>query len=477
MNKNIEEVLLTAIYETDKFKRIAKNYIDVKKIKNKACMNEITEGFNSLVIETINENIESFKYEDNIKDTRKKLSSSTLKLKRRWAKNAIDKNYLKKELEYAEINYVKNGVVNSEFKTVKDLENGRIEFLNNWKSDVRNCVTNYPYLYLISDKKIISAFKNDIVLCITEELMTEYDFNIENITIKSPSPVAPSLFIPVKAGRKKEVDDIKYKSELLTIMEGEEGDQIDYFYEIEKLSTEQENESFNLKLNNSYELDQQDLDIIRYAYTYSYHDFNSFSTTDVLKFLGLTRTPQNQERIENKFLKLPRYTFYAEKVSPDGNIKSKTAFNLFSGVNITINEDNGERIISTMKSNLFRLNPFSMEIMYKKELQKLQSSDAKSVAYLLEGARLHLISEGVDLSNYVHNIPMREFRKYMKVDINKKKEAKEKISVVLDEIIENQFILKSYEIGSASFNIHFYESDERKKLLINKTIISLPGEN
>lgn len=64
----------------------------------------------------------------------------------------------------------------------------------------------------------------------------------------------------------------------------------------------------------------------------------------------------------------------------------------------------------------------------------------------------------------------------MKVDINKKKEAKEKISAVLDEIIENQFILKSYEIGSASFNIHFYESDERKKLLIKKTIISLPEE-
>ena len=473
MNKNIEEVLLTAVYETDKFKRIAKNYIDVKKIKNKACISDITESFNSLVLEAINENIDSFKYEDNIKDIRKKLGSSTLKLKGRWMKNAIDK-HLPKELEYAEVNYVKNGCVNSEFKTVDDLREGRLKFLEEWKSDIRNCITNYPYLYVITDKKLDNAFKNDIVLCITEELMTEYNFNIENITIKTPSPVAPSLFNPVKVGRKKEVEDIKYKSELLTIIEGEGGDQIDYFYEIEKPKTEEE--SFKLKLNNSYELDQQDLDIIRYAYTYSYHDFNSFSTTDVLKFLGLARTPQNQERIENKFLKLPKYTFYAEKVSADGKIKSKTAFNLFSGVNITINEDNGERIISTMKSNLFRLNPFSMEIMYKKELEKLQSDDAKSVAYLLEGARLYLISQGIDLSNYVHNIPMREFRKYMKVDINKKKEAKEKISAVLDEIIENQFILKSYEIGSASFNIHFYESDERKKLLIKKTIISLPEE-
>lgn len=474
MNKNIEELLITAIYETDKFKRIAKNYVDVKRIKNKTDMETITEGFKQLVFEAINENIESFKTEDNIKDIRRKLSSSVLKLKGRWTKNAIEK-HLEKELEYAEINYVKNGVVNSEFKTVEDLREGRIQFLNKWKSDIRNCITNYPYLYVIQDKKVDNAFKNDIVLCITEELMTEYNFNIENITIKTPSPVAPSLFIPVKVGKKKEVDDIKYKSELLTIIEGEEGDQIDYFYEIEKPKTEEE--FFNLKLNNNYELDKQDLDIIRYAYTYSYNDFNSFSTTDVLKFLGLARTPQNQERIENKFLKLPKYTFYAEKVSADGNIKSKTVFNLFSGVNITINEDNGERIISTMKSNLFRLNPFSMEIMYKKELEKLKSDDAKSVAYLLEGARLYLISQEIDLSDYVHNIPLREFRKYMKVDINKKKEAKEKISAVLDEIIENQFILKSYEIGSASFNIHFYESAERKKLLINKTIISLPEKD
>lgn len=470
MNKNNEEIILTAIYETDKFKNIAKNYISVQKIRNKKDISEIEDDFNILTLTTIKDNINSFLYEDDIKDIRKRIGSSVFNLKQRWSKTALNK-HLKKELEYAEVVYNQKGSVNSEFQTIEELKEGRINFLNNWKSNIKFCITDYPYLYTMSDTKINNAFEKDIILCITEELMNEYSFNIENITIKNPAPVAPSLFIPVKNGRKKEIEDIEYKSELLTIFEGE-GCQIDYFYEIEK--PKENEEEFRLELKNSFKLDKQDLDIIRYAYTYSYQDFNVFNTNDVLRFLGLSKTPKNQERIESKFLKLPKYTFYAEKVSVDGNIKSKTVFNLFSGVNVSINEENGERIISTMKSNLFRLNPFSMEIMYKKELEKLKSDDAKSVAYLLEGARLYLISEGIDLSTYIHNIPMREFRKYMKVDINKKKEAKTLISKVLDEIIENQFILKSYEIGSSSFNIKFYESDERKKLLIKKTIISLP---
>ena len=176
-------------------------------------------------------------------------------------------------------------------------------------------------------------------------------------------------------------------------------------------------------------------------------------------------------------MKLPRYNFYAEKISPDGNIKSKTVFNLFSGVNITINEETGERIINTAKSNLFRLNPFSMEIMYKTELKKIKSEDSKSVAYFLEGRRLYLISQGIDLKNEAQSISLKEFKKFLKLNLNKPKEAVAIISKVLDEIIKNQFIVKSYNVKYYTFFIDFYESDERKQLLLDKTIISLPEKD
>lgn len=474
MIKNAEETILTAIYETDKFKQIAKNFLEVKKIKNKEDIKTITNNFKFIVLNTINENLDNFLNEYGIKGLRKKIGNSTFKLKTRWYDNAI-KKYLKEEVENANINFIKTGIVNKEFANVDILKQSRLTFLNNWKSDIRYNITDYPYLHKLTDKKIENAFKNDIILCITEELMTEYNFNIENILIKTPEPVAPSLFIPVKTGRRKEINtnDIKYKSDLLSIIESDEGDRTDYFYEIEKIDNEEE--FFNLKLNNNYKLDQQDLDIIRYAYTYSYHDFNTFNTNDVLRFLGLSKNKYNQEKIENKFMKLPRYTFYAEKVSPDGNITSKTVFNLFSGVNITINEETGERIINTAKSNLFRLNPFSMEIMYKKELKKIKSEETKSIAYFLEGRRLYLISQGIDLKNNPQNITLREFRKFIKINLNKPKEAVTLVSKVLDEIINSQFILKSYEIKYYSFFINFYESDERKQLLLDKTII-LPPE-
>ena len=475
MNKNLEEIILTAIYETEKFKKIAKNYLEVKKIKNKQESNDITKEFKELVLNTIDGNLDIFCNEYGIKSLRKKIGTSTLRLKQRWYTNALEK-HLNKEIEVAKINYVKTGTVSKEFANVNALREHRVKFLNAWKSDIKYNVTDYPYLYLISDKKIENAFKNDIILCITEELMNEYAFNIENITIKTPAPVAPSLFVPVKNGRKKEFDEIKYKSELLTIIEGDEGEQIDYFYEIEK-PKENEEEQFKLELKGGYELDQQDLDIIRYAYTYSYHDFNTFNTNDVLKFLGLSKCKSNQERIENKFMKLPRYNFYAEKISHDGNIKSKTVFNLFSGVNITINEETGERIINTAKSNLFRLNPFSMEIMYKTELKKIKSEDSKSVAYFLEGRRLYLISQGIDLKNEAQSISLKEFRKFLKLNLNKPKESVAIVSKVLDEIIKNQFIVKSYNVKYYTFFIDFYESDERKQLLLDKTIISLPEKD
>lgn len=472
MNKNTEELILTIIYETSKFKQIAKNYLEVEKIKNKKSTEDITKEFKKIVLNTIDENLENFHNEYTIKSLRKKIGNSTLRLKQRWYDNALNK-HLKKEIEFAKVNYVKTGIVSKEFANINALRENRVKFLNDWKSDIKYNVTDYPYLYLISNKKIENAFKNDILLCITEELMNEYSFNLESITIKTPAPVAPSLFIPVKVGRKKEIDEIKYKSELLTVIEVDNGEQIDYFYEIER-PKEIEEEQFKLELKGGYELDQQDLDIIRYAYTYSYHDFNTFNTNDVLNFLGLSKCKSNQERIENKFMKLPRYNFYAEKVSPDGNIKSKTVFNLFSGVNITINEETGERIINTAKSNLFRLNPFSMEIMYKTELKKLKSEDSKSVAYFLEGRRLYLISQGIDLKNEPQNITLKEFKKFLKFNLNKPKEAITIISKVLDEIIKSQFIVKSYEVKYYTFLIDFYESDERKQLLLDRTIISLP---
>lgn len=84
MNKNKEEIILTAIYETDKFKQITKNYLEVKEIKDKEKSESIIKEFKSIVLNTIGENIDIFCNEYATKALRKKIGNSTLRLKQRW---------------------------------------------------------------------------------------------------------------------------------------------------------------------------------------------------------------------------------------------------------------------------------------------------------------------------------------------------------------------------------------------------------
>ena len=42
------------------------------------------------------------------------------------------------------------------------------------------------------------------------------------------------------------------------------------------------------------------------------------------------------------------------------------------------------------------------------------------------------------------------------------------------EIMQNQFIIKKYEMNHSSFDVWFYEGIEKRKLLLNNTILSLP---
>ena len=101
-----------------------------------------------------------------------------------------------------------------------------------------------------------------------------------------------------------------------------------------------------------------------------------------------------------------------------------------------------------------------MEIMYKTELKKIKSEDSKSVAYFLEGRRLYLISQGIDLKNEAQSISLKEFKKFLKFNLNKPKEAVAIISKVLDEIIKNQFIVKSYNVKYYTFFIDFMKYND-----------------
>lgn len=50
----------------------------------------------------------------------------------------------------------------------------------------------------------------------------------------------------------------------------------------------------------------------------------------------------------------------------------------------------------------------------------------------------------------------------------------EYLELGFSEIKENQFIIKDYKRGNSYFDVYFYEDFEKRKRLINNTILSLP---
>ncbi|MCG6291069.1 hypothetical protein, partial [Vibrio vulnificus] len=127
--------------------------------------------------------------------------------------------------------------------------------------------------------------------------------------------------------------------------------QMNFFY---KFSIGQDENIENLKLeliNPDTEkralpkiyLDKQDLEIIRFVYTYSHMNSFSFYLGDLVKYLGLSDGKKNYINIKNRLLKLPYYTFYSNQTNDKGELKYEISFNLFSSTTIVNDENNNNR--------------------------------------------------------------------------------------------------------------------------------------
>ena len=114
--------------------------------------------------------------------------------------------------------------------------------------------------------------------------------------------------------------------------------------------------------------------------------------------------------------------------------------------------------------------------MYKNELKKLKLPQSINLAYLLEGRRSFEISQGVNIVDKKYTFDIEQLKWY--VHLNNKNKLKDNMKYIEDglkEIMENQFIIKKYDVGYGYFDIWFYEDVEKRKCLINNTVLSLPS--
>jgi hypothetical protein len=492
------DLIIYAIYESERFKTITKNFFEVLKLKNKLTTEEIQPLFEDFLYNIIFSKIDNLDTPKKVQRLRTKHTNNAWDLKQRWVKMTLDtldkkqNKLLNKEYEESKKIYIKNGFIAPNIDTPEDLLKDRKFFLDKWSSKRDYNVSDYIYLSELSDSKIESAFKHDLILCISDVLKDDYNYDIDRVKIESPSGLAPSLFIPRKRGRKShstniiKQDDASYKSDSYDA-KNVSGDQIDLFYEFnfdnKTLKTKTKNlDGIILELNSiddgkrsisTLSLDKQDLDIARFAYSYSPLINYNFYLSDLLEDLGLSDSKENYENVINKLMKLPFYTFYTETYNEDGTIKTRSSFNLFS--QISTQEINGRKTVKVTKSIVEEVERETTRIMYKNQLKKLKIPQSTDLAYMLEGIRISEVNRGVDIKDkkYTFDLDQLKFDIHFESDTTEK-ERMRMVENMLNEIVENQFIIKRFEVGHGYFDIYFYEDVEKRKSLINNTVLSLP---
>ncbi|EII6832990.1 hypothetical protein I4O28_06055 [Clostridioides difficile] len=489
------------IYDNDRFKMITRKYFEIFRLRGMSA-EEISLEFEKFLYSLISDKFKKINTVNDVKKLRNQENSSSLKLKKRWSDMTLDSlsednkssrkkssKYLKKELEIVESEYLKSGrIISAGVKNPKELEEQRKDFLDEWKSSSNYNICDYPYLQELSISKINSAFIHDILMCITEVLKDDYDFDINKIAIKTPPHISPGIFLPFTKGKRYSHLNVKkneneYMSDDYSA-KNLSGKQMNFFY---KFSIGQDENIENLKLeliNPDTEkralpkiyLDKQDLEIIRFVYTYSHMNSFSFYLGDLVKYLGLSDGKKNYINIKNRLLKLPYYTFYSNQTNDKGELKYEISFNLFSSTTIVNDENNNNReLVKITKSFIEEVERVNTDIMYRNELEKLQLTQSINLAYFLEGRRSFLISCGEDIKNKSFRYDIEDLK--FDVHLNKSKTVKQNMEYLelgFNEIKENQFIIKDYKRGNSYFDVYFYEDFEKRKRLINNTILSLP---
>lgn len=507
MNKDVKEnisneqkdlnrinLIYHIIYDNDRFKMITRKYFEIFRLKGMPA-EEISLQFEDFLYRIIYDKLKSINSGTEVKKLRSYENMSSWKLKQRWAKMALDsldkkgKKYLKNELDTVKNEYIKTGrIVSAGVKTPEELLEIRKDFLEKWTSNNTYNICDYPYLQELSESKISSAFTHDILICITEVLKNEYDFDINKIEVKTPPHLAPGIFLPITKGKKYTHINVKKNKDSYLSEDYQAksflGIQTNFSYEfsfhqslddvVENLKLELINQETEKRALPKIYLDKQDLEIIRFVYTYSHMHSFSFYLGDLIKYLGLSDGKNNYVNIRNRLLKLPYYTFYVNQVKDTGELKSEMSFNLFSRVMIS-KDENDREFIEITKSLIKEVEKVNTDIMYKNELKKLTLVQSINLAYFLEGKRYTLIAAGENIRNksFRYNIEDIKFD----VHLSNKKTLKQNMDYLeagFNEIKENQFIIKDYKRGLSHFDVFFYEDVEKRKLLINNTILSLP---
>ncbi len=170
LEEKTEDLILHAIYNNAKFKLITQKFLEIYKIKYEFSKEETIMSWDKFLGDIINNNLELFQTTAGVRKLRKNHTETARDLKLRWiesTKRSLNKKtttLLKKELKDIKKAYITTGELPYGLKKAEDIIDIRLNFLKDWASSVRNPVIEFPYLLDLTDSKIASALKHDIIL-------------------------------------------------------------------------------------------------------------------------------------------------------------------------------------------------------------------------------------------------------------------------------------------------------------------------
>ncbi|EQF26827.1 hypothetical protein QEW_1047 [Clostridioides difficile CD160] len=498
--QNFLNLIIHAIYEQEKFKFITQRFFEVYMIKEHDTIENVRPIFEDFLSSTILSKLNYLTTPRKTKKLRSQEITSSWRIKNNWVKMALDSmnsnkgepKLLKREYLSIRDEYLKNqGKIKSiDLDSPEQLIEMRETTLRNWAFDSFYNISDFPYLFEMSDSKIKSAFSHDLLLCITEILKAQYEYDINKIVLTTPAYIAPGIFLPTIRPRKiknleiVKTDDNSYVSNEYNAKD-HKGVQLNLLYkfsfdfkdkngsDIENFRTELSNSETEKKAMPKISLDKKDLAIIIYIERIFNLDTATFYLVDLLKHLGLARAKKNYDDIRERLLKLPYYTV-DKSVEKGGKIKRKGTFNFFTSVDIITTESNRE-IVKVIRAVPPEFDRVSTDLMYENELKKLKLEQSINLAYFLEGRRNYLIRCGEDLQNKTYRFFIDNLK--YEVHIDSKKTLKTNMTyleLAFNEIKMNQFIIKDYVMGKDYFDVSFYENTEKQRCLLNSIIGSLP---
>ena len=489
--------LIQAIYKSEQFSELTERYLDITEKMGET--RGLPKSYKDFVSKILEENIENFETITAARRLRRKIRDNSIDLKKRWVAMAL-KTIEKKQNKYL---YKEIKPLGEDQEAIDELIEKRTTELNDWSSSIKNKVADYIYIEELSDFKILTAFKYDLLLCVTEILKDTYNFDIEGIRIYMPSIGAPAMAKKQKSGVRRNnynvhhVKDSSFESDTYTVTSNEdENIQLDFKYVMDfnlidhKIDKRPENSKLNqvqiikeTLLNNPYSkkelselsFDDEDLNIARYTFSKTLlFGKAAFDMCELVDFLGAPNTTKTYSRLAKKLKKLPGYTFHTEQKDSKGIVIKQVTYNIFS--QITVEKVGNNVRVTAWRSFNEEMEKANLEIMYKNEFKKLKEPGTRNIAFLLEGKRVRELQKHRNIKDIPYRFSMEALMIHVNLDhLKTHKDKMNYLENIIQDIKEEQFIISKYTVNRrlGFFEVYFYDDLEKRERLIENTVLNV----